>query len=96
MRVNWDLQRTESKLDTYAMLETVVDSEECLLQAPELCCLQNVEILKSRCLDLELVGKFSTMEHWAHQTVLLQFLLNLSNAYDSVPTSSFIESFFSK
>ncbi len=79
------------------MLGKLDDSKRGLLETPELCFDYAVDSLLALCLTLEMEGKCDLKEHVAHQTVLLQFLLQLACEMDANPTSqSFILMYFSK
>ncbi len=79
------------------MLGKLDDSKRGLLETPELCSDYAADILLALCLTLEMEGKYDLKEHVAHQTVLLQFLLQFASEIGANPTSqSFILMYFSK
>jgi len=79
----------------YGMLHEYHDSEELLQKKPHLACEDTANYLVVWCIDLEVEEKHSLMERVAHQTICMQFLLELSKQLEIDPRST-IKPFFQK
>jgi len=79
----------------YGMLHEYHDSEELLTKKPHLACEDTANYLVVWCIDLEVEEKHALMERVAHQTICMQFLLELSKQLEIDPRSS-IKPFFQK
>uniref|UniRef100_A0A915KPZ9 Cdc37 Hsp90 binding domain-containing protein n=1 Tax=Romanomermis culicivorax TaxID=13658 RepID=A0A915KPZ9_ROMCU len=95
-------------LKKFGMLNKWDDSKQFLLENPHLCCEETANHLVLQCLEYEMdeVGqiileigfqKHDLMEHVAHQTIIIQYLLELASQLKVNPKASqLISSFFSK
>ena len=79
----------------YGMLHEYHDSQELLIKKPHLACEDTANYLVVWCIDLEVEEKHALMERVAHQTICMQFLLELSKQLEIDPRSS-IKPFFQK
>merc|ERR1712002_950428 len=79
----------------YGMLHEYHDSQALLLQKPHLACEDTANYLVVWCIDLEVEEKHALMERVAHQTICMQFLLELSKQLEIDPRST-IKPFFQK
>merc|ERR1712002_808752 len=79
----------------YGMLHEYHDSQALLLQKPHLACEDTANYLVVWCIDLEVEEKHALMERVAHQTICMQFLLELSKQLEIDPRST-IAPFFQK
>lgn len=79
----------------YGMLHEYHDSEDFLMKNPHLACEDTANYLVVWCIDLEVEEKHALMERVAHQTICMQFLLELSKQLEIDPRST-IKPFFQK
>lgn len=79
----------------YGMLHEYHDSEEFLMKKPHLACEDTANYLVVWCIDLEVEEKHALMERVAHQTICMQFLLELSKQLE-IDARTGIRPFFQK
>lgn len=85
----------EKEIKKYGMLRKYDDSQEYLLEHPELACEETANYLVIWCINLEVEEKHDLMAHVAHQTIVMQFILELAKSLDLDPRSC-IRAFFSR
>lgn len=91
------VEKNRNQLLKFSMLKKWDDSKQFLLEYPELCCDNTANHLVLQCLDYEIEDKHDLMEHVAHQTIVIQYLLELSAQLKVNPQApQLISSFFSK
>jgi cell division cycle protein 37 len=84
-------------LKKFGMMRKWDDSKQFLLDHPDLCCEETANHLVLQCLDYEMEEKHELMEHVAHQTIIVQYLLELAKQLKASPKApQLISSFFSK
>ncbi|KAL1244931.1 Hsp90 co-chaperone Cdc37 [Trichinella spiralis] len=84
-------------IDQYGLLSRNDDTKQFLLQHPHLCCDDTCNYLILRCLELEMQGHHDLMEHMAHQSVIMNYLIELAKQLKVNPQApQLISSFFSK
>jgi len=88
-----DEHRDEIK--KYGMLHEYHDSEEFLMKKPHLACEDTANYLVVWCIDLEVEEKHALMERVAHQTICMQFLLELAKQLE-IDARTGIRPFFQK
>jgi len=79
----------------YGLLHEYHHSEEFLTQKPHLACDQTTNYLVVLCIDLQVEEKHALMYRVAHQTICLQFLLELSKELQ-IDARNAIKPFFQK
>jgi len=79
----------------YGMLHEYHDSEEFLMKNPHLACEDTANYLVVWCIDLEVEEKHALMERVAHQTICMQFLLELAKQLE-IDARTGIRPFFTK
>jgi len=89
------MDKNREDIKKYGMLHEYHDSESLLLQKPHLACEDTANYLVVWCIDLEVEEKHALMERVAHQTICMQFLLELSKQLEIDPRST-IKPFFQK
>jgi len=85
----------EKHLKQYGMLSKPEESKKFLQSHPELICEKAANFLVIWCVDLEVEEKTSLMERVAHQTIILQFILQLAKSMKADPRDCYII-FFNK
>jgi len=89
------MDKYRDDIKKYGMLHEYHDSEKFLLANTHLACEETANYLVIWCIDLEVEEKQALMERVAHQTICMQFLLELSRTMDIDPRST-IRPFFNK
>ncbi|XP_047125726.1 hsp90 co-chaperone Cdc37 isoform X1 [Hydra vulgaris] len=89
------MEENKADIKKYGMLHEYHDSESMLLKNPHLACEDTANYLVVWCIDLEVEEKHALMERVAHQTICMQFLLELAKQLEIDPRSA-IKSFFQK
>lgn len=79
----------------YGMFSKYDDTQAFLEKNPFLVCEETANYLVLWCIDLEIEEKTSLMEQVAHQTIIMQFILELANHLKVDPRSS-VRPFFSR
>ncbi|CAG9793276.1 unnamed protein product [Diatraea saccharalis] len=82
-------------LKQFGMLRKYEDSKKFLLDHSQLACEETANYLVIWCINLEMEGKHDLMAHVAHQTICMQYILELSKQLDVDPRAC-IGSFFSR
>lgn len=89
------MDKHKEDIKKYGMLREYHDSETFLMKNPHLTCEDTANYLVVWCIDLEVEEKHALMERVAHQTICMQFLLELSKQLEMDPRST-IRPFFQK
>lgn len=89
------IKENEKYLKQFGMLRRYDDSQKFLAEHNQLACEDTASYLVMWCINLEMEGKHDLMAHVAHQTICMQYLLELSKQLDVDPRAC-IKSFFSK
>lgn len=89
------VRENEKLLKQYGMLRKFEDSKRFLMEHQHLACENTANYLAIWCINLEMEQKSELMAHVAHQTICMQFLLDLSKQLDVNPRAC-VSSFFSK
>jgi len=89
------MDENKTDIKKYGMLHEYHDTEELLTKNPHLACEDTANYLVVWCIDLEVEEKHALMERVAHQTICMQFLLELSKQLEIDPRST-IKPFFTK
>lgn len=76
------IKENEKTLKHYGMLRRYDDSKNFLKQHPHLICEDTANYLVIWCINLEMEEKHDLMEHVAHQTICMQYMLELSKQLD--------------
>ncbi|XP_069132175.1 hsp90 co-chaperone Cdc37-like [Argopecten irradians] len=79
----------------FGMLKKYDDSQQLLTDKPHLVCEETANYLVIWCIDLEVEGKHDLMHHVAHQTIVMNFIMELSRNMDIDPRAC-VRPFFSK
>jgi cell division cycle protein 37 len=88
-------EENETLVKKYGMLRRYEDSQEFLLQHPQLACEETANYLVLWCINLEVQEKHDLMAHVAHQTIVMQFILELAKSLEVDPRNC-IRAFFSR
>lgn len=78
-------KKYRKELQHFGMLKKSEDSKDYLKEHPHLVCEETANYLVMWCIDLELEEKGTLMEHVAHQTIVMQFILQLSKHMNKDP-----------
>lgn len=89
------MDKNKEDIKKYGMVHEYHDSEEFLMKNAHLTCEDTANYLVVWCIDLEVEEKHALMERVAHQTICLQFLLELSKQLE-MDARSTIRPFFQK
>jgi len=89
------MDKYKDDIKKYGMLHEYHDSEDFLAKNPHLATEDTANYLVVWCIDLEVEEKHALMERVAHQTICMQFLLELSKQLEIDPRGT-IKPFFSK
>ncbi|XP_045198137.2 hsp90 co-chaperone Cdc37-like [Mercenaria mercenaria] len=88
-------KKHRQEVKKYGMFSKYDDSQEYLTQHPDLVCEETANYLVLWCIDLEIEEKHSLMEQVAHQTIVMQFILELAKQMELDPRSC-VRPFFSR
>ncbi|ESN99042.1 hypothetical protein HELRODRAFT_188986, partial [Helobdella robusta] len=88
-------KENEQLIKKFGMLKRYDDSQEFLTANPHLVCEETANYLVIWCINLEVEEKKDLMNHVAHQTIVMQFILELAKSLDVDPRSC-IRAFFSR
>lgn len=96
----WDKQQkfTEKNkkiIEKYGMLQKYEDSQEFLKEHIDLVCEETANYLVIWCINLECEEKHDLMRHVAHQTIVMQFILELARTLERDPRAC-VPAFFSR
>ncbi|RMB93816.1 hypothetical protein DUI87_29808 [Hirundo rustica rustica] len=89
------VERYEKQIKHFGMLRRWDDSQKYLSDNPHLVCEETANYLVIWCIDLEVEEKHALMEQVAHQTIVMQFILELAKSLKVDPRACFRQ-FFSK
>ncbi|XP_045504139.1 hsp90 co-chaperone Cdc37 [Colias croceus] len=89
------INENEKLLKKFGMLRKYDDSKQFLQEHNQLVCEETANYLVIWCINLEMEGKHELMSHVAHQTICMQYMLELSKQLDVDPRAC-IGSFFSR
>ncbi|XP_026332205.1 hsp90 co-chaperone Cdc37 [Hyposmocoma kahamanoa] len=79
------IKENEKLLKQFGMLRRYDDSQRFLQQHSHLVCEETANYLVIWCINLEMEGKHDLMSHVAHQTICMQYILELSKQLDVDP-----------
>ncbi|XP_013381693.1 hsp90 co-chaperone Cdc37 [Lingula anatina] len=88
-------KQNEKLLKKFGMFRRYEDSEQFLLEHPFLVCEETANYLVLWCINLEVEEKRDLMNHVSHQTIVMQFILELAKQLDRDPKSC-VRPFFSR
>ncbi|XP_026735667.1 hsp90 co-chaperone Cdc37 [Trichoplusia ni] len=89
------IKENEKLLKQFGMLRRYEDSRQFLQENSQLVCEETANYLVIWCINLEMEEKHDLMAHVAHQTICMQYILELSKQLDVDPRAC-VGSFFSK
>ncbi|XP_047658927.1 hsp90 co-chaperone Cdc37 isoform X1 [Tachysurus fulvidraco] len=89
------VEKYETQIKHFGMLRRWDDSQKFLSDNPHLVCEETANYLVIMCIDLEVEEKHALMEQVAHQTIVMQFILELAKSLKIDPRGCFRQ-FFSK
>lgn len=89
------VEKHEKQLKHFGMLRRWDDSQKYLSDNPHLVCEETANYLVIWCIDLEVEEKRALMEQVAHQTIVMQFILELAKSLKVDPRACFRQ-FFTK
>ncbi|EFA03198.1 hsp90 co-chaperone Cdc37 [Tribolium castaneum] len=89
------VKENEKNLKHFGMLRRYEDSRAFLRDHLELVCEDTANYLVIWCINLEMEEKHDLMEHVAHQTICMQYILELAKQLDYDPRGC-VDPFFSK
>lgn len=87
------VKKNEANIKKYGMYRSFDDSRRFLMEHPELACEDTANYLVVWCINLEMEEKHDLMKHVAHQTICMQFILELAKQLERDPRSC-ISAFF--
>ncbi|CAH3018097.1 unnamed protein product [Porites evermanni] len=89
------MDKYKKEIEHFGMLQDYNDSEDYLRKNPHLACEDTANYLALWCISLEVQEKHSLMERVAHQTIIMQYILELAKSLDAAPQAT-VHSFFTK
>lgn len=89
------IKENEKDLKHFGMLRRYDDSKDFLKKHSHLVCEDTANYLVIWCINLEMEEKHDLMEHVAHQTICMQYILELAKQLDYDPRAC-VDAFFSK
>lgn len=89
------IKENEKLLKQFGMLRRYDDSKQFLQEHSQLVCEETANYLVIWCINLEMEEKHDLMAHVAHQTICMQYILELSKQLDVDPRAC-VGSFFSR
>ncbi|XP_022118220.1 hsp90 co-chaperone Cdc37 [Pieris rapae] len=89
------IDENEKLLKKFGMLRKYDDSKQFLQQHSQLVCEETANYLVIWCINLEMEEKHDLMAHVAHQTICMQYILELSKQLDVDPRGC-VGSFFTR
>ncbi|XP_045612500.1 hsp90 co-chaperone Cdc37 [Procambarus clarkii] len=87
------VKKNEANIKKYGMFRNFDDSRRFLMEHTELACEDTANYLVVWCINLEMEEKHELMSHVAHQTICMQFILELAKQLERDPRSC-ISAFF--
>ncbi|XP_067950733.1 hsp90 co-chaperone Cdc37-like [Watersipora subatra] len=88
-------KQNKEKLKKFGMLRKYEDSERYLSDNPELACEETANFLVLWCIDLAVEEKEDLMAHVSHQTIVMQFILELAKNLKVDPRAC-VKAFFTR
>lgn len=89
------VEKNEKQIKHFGMMRRWDDSQKYLSDNSHLVCEETANYLVIMCIDLEVEEKHSLMEQVAHQTIVMQFILELAKSLKVDPRGCFRQ-FFAK
>lgn len=89
------VEKYEKQIKHFGMMRRWDDSQKYLSDNPHLVCEETANYLVIMCIDLEVEEKHALMEQVAHQTIVMQFILELAKSLKVDPRGCFRQ-FFAK
>lgn len=89
------VEKYEKEIKHFGMMRRWDDSQKYLSDKPHLVCEETANYLVIMCIDLEVEEKHALMEQVAHQTIVMQFILELAKSLKVDPRGCFRQ-FFAK
>lgn len=89
------IKENEKSLKHFGMLRKYDDSRRYLKEHPNLVCENTANYLVIWCINLEMEEKHELMSHVAHQTICMQYILELAKQLDYDPRAC-VDAFFAK
>ncbi|ERL87001.1 hypothetical protein D910_04404 [Dendroctonus ponderosae] len=89
------IKENEKDLKHYGMLRKYEDSRQFLKEHNHLVCENTANYLVIWCINLEMEEKHELMSHVAHQTICMQYILELAKQLDYDPRAC-VDAFYSK
>uniref|UniRef100_A0A8D3DAT9 Hsp90 co-chaperone Cdc37 n=2 Tax=Scophthalmus maximus TaxID=52904 RepID=A0A8D3DAT9_SCOMX len=89
------VEKNEKQIKHFGMMRRWDDSQKYLSDNPHLVCEETANYLVIMCIDLEVEEKHALMEQVAHQTIVMQFILELAKSLKVDPRGCFRQ-FFAK
>ncbi|KAM4603313.1 hsp90 co-chaperone Cdc37-like [Polymixia lowei] len=89
------VEKHEEQIKHFGMMHRWDDSQKYLSDNPHLVCEETATYLVIMCIDLEVEEKHALMEQVAHQTITMQFILEMARSLKIDPRGCFRQ-FFSK
>lgn len=89
------VEKYEKQIKHFGMLRRWDDSQKYLSDNPHLVCEETANYLVIMCIDIEVEEKHALMEQVAHQTIVMQFILELAKSLKVDPRGCFRQ-FFAK
>ncbi|KAM8845719.1 hsp90 co-chaperone Cdc37 [Spinachia spinachia] len=89
------VEKYEKEIKHFGMMRRWDDSQKYLSDNSDLVCEETANYLVIMCIDLEVEEKHSLMEQVAHQTIVMQFILELAKSLKVDPRGCFRQ-FFAK
>lgn len=87
------VKKNETNIKKYGMFRNFDDSRRFLMEHTQLACEDTANYLVVWCINLEMEEKHELMSHVAHQTICMQFILELAKQLERDPRSC-ISAFF--
>jgi len=87
------IAKNEALIKGYGMFRNYDDSRRYMMENPELACEETANYLVIWCINLQMEEKTELMAHVAHQTICVQFILELAKQLERDPRSC-ISAFF--
>ncbi|KAL8588467.1 hypothetical protein ACOMHN_054046 [Nucella lapillus] len=88
-------KKYKPEIRKFGMMQRYEDSQQFLQEHPHLVCEETANYLVIWCIDLEVEEKQDLMKHVSHQTIVMQFILELARSLKQDPRSC-VRAFFSR
>ena len=89
------MDKHKKEMEKFGFFHNWDDSKEYLISNPHLACEDTANYLTYWCVNLEMEEKNSLMKQVAHQTIVMQYILELAKTME-VPPIACVNSFFTK